>query len=146
MKRNGEPMKGEIMIRRVFDHAVLGHEFTAQLGDYTTGGICAREESLNNVWRKRGMIYIQTVEPVGGFWERDRYAQLHKMTLLEHIDPVMVAVEFRGRIEIRVVTRNDGRTYYGEHGEYPPFTNKEIAEMEHKMHHRWPLYTKRLAV
>ena len=99
----------------------------------------ARAETLDTTWVKHGMFYVQMHEKIGSFLEAGRLFAVGELA-----DIVTIGVKWRDRMELRFVTRSDGVTYFEKHGQYPAFTNENIARREKEVHTRWPKYCKRL--
>lgn len=120
---------------RKIDNNSLGDEITGYIRSKKS--INAREESLEKVWFPRGSFYVQIITNILSFREKG-----HIFKLRPEVDIVTILIPNTN--DIRFITRPDGLTYFEKYGKYPPFTDKKIAELEHRIHSRWPLYRRRI--
>lgn len=114
----------------------LGHRINV-LFDETS--LNARWENLPTAWTPKGMVWVQTDDKIQSFLVNGKLIYVEP-----NLDILCIAVLYQSNFWLKVVTREDGVTYFSNYREYPPFVTPSGAIFEHRIHHRWPVYRHRV--
>lgn len=102
----------------------------------------ARSESLIDTWLCKGAYPARCVDRIASLYE------LGNLVVVPEDMEVMTIVtkdwDNKDDYAMKIVTRADGWTFHRQLGVYPTGTNKNIADWEHTIHHRWPVYIPRI--